>query len=488
MKSVLNRVDEMSADVEMPEGWAAVTLEDIGNLYCGQSPATKFVNTTRTGTPYITGPDQWDGDHLHVDKWTTDPRRIVPQGCIFVTVKGAGVGTIFPGVMGAIGRDIYAFKPAAEVLDSFVQCALEFTVSEIKKNAAGDIPGLSKDHLLKHGVKVPPREEQTRIMEAIDNLFVLTKSARDRLSRVPAILKRFRQAVLAAACSGRLTEDWRGEHAEVPTATVLLDRICNERPPTGRIKADNASEADFQIPDGWKFCSLEQIRANKPHAIKAGPFGSALTKKCYTQNGYKIYGQEQVIRGDAEYGDYYIGEEKFQELKACAVASGDLLISLVGTIGKVLVVPETFAKGIINPRLVKISLHPDIYPRYLAAYLASDLAMRMLRDKSHGGTMEILNLRMLRELPIPLPPQPEQYEIIRRVKSLVTIADAIELHVSSATVRADKLTQSILAKAFRGELVPTEAELARREGREYESASVLLERIKTEKASSDSGK
>jgi hypothetical protein len=139
------------------------------------------VNTTRIGTPYITGPDQWDGDELHVDKWTTDPRRTVPDGCVFVTVKGAGVGTIFPGVPGAIGRDIYAFKPAAEVHDSFVRRALEFTVSEIKRNAAGDIPGLSKDHLLKHAVKLPPREEQKRIIAAIDNLFVLSKSARDHL-------------------------------------------------------------------------------------------------------------------------------------------------------------------------------------------------------------------------------------------------------------------------------------------------------------------
>src|ERR1039458_2803321 len=208
-KVVVNRVDEESPDAEVPEGWVAATMEEIGDLYCGQSPATGFVNTTGLGTPYMTGPDQWNGSELHVDKWTTDPRRTVPDGCIFVTVKGAGVGTIFPGVRGAIGRDIYAFKPAVEVHDSFIRRAHEFTVSEIKRNAAGDIPGLSKDHLLKHSVNVPPPEEQKRIIAAIDNLFVLSKSARDHLSRVPTILKRFRQAVLAAACSGRLTEDWR---------------------------------------------------------------------------------------------------------------------------------------------------------------------------------------------------------------------------------------------------------------------------------------
>jgi len=80
-----------------------------------------------------------------------------------------------------------------------------------------------------------------------------------------------------------------------------------------------------------------------------------------------------------------------------------------------------------------------------------------------------------------VPPPEEQQEIVRRVRVLLQAAASIEERVSAATARADKLTQSILAKAFRGELVPTEAELARREGREYEPASVLLERIRSTK-------
>jgi type I restriction enzyme S subunit len=87
-----------------------------------------------------------------------------------------------------------------------------------------------------------------------------------------------------------------------------------------------------------------------------------------------------------------------------------------------------------------------------------------------------------------LPPLAEQLEIVRRVEALFKLADAIEKRVASATARAEKLTQAILAKAFRGELVPTEAELARQEGREYEPASKLLERIRAERENSSSGK
>jgi type I restriction enzyme S subunit len=80
------------------------------------------------------------------------------------------------------------------------------------------------------------------------------------------------------------------------------------------------------------------------------------------------------------------------------------------------------------------------------------------------------------------------HEIVRRVDALFQLADRVEKRVSAATARADKLTQAILAKAFRGELVPTEAELARQEGRDYEPASALLERIRAEREAGHDGR
>jgi type I restriction enzyme S subunit len=98
-----------------------------------------------------------------------------------------------------------------------------------------------------------------------------------------------------------------------------------------------------------------------------------------------------------------------------------------------------------------------------------------------GVAVRGVNIGDVRVLQIAVPSLPEQREIVRRVEALFKLADAIEKRVEAATKRADKLTQAILGKAFRGELVPPEAELARREGRTYEPASALLERIRAKR-------
>jgi type I restriction enzyme S subunit len=300
-------------------------------------------------------------------------------------------------------------------------------------------------------------------------------ACQQRLEKMPTLLKRFRQSILAAACSGRLTADWREENPNVKPASEILSQISKEREKVKLRKAKKISDGDeiefpFDIPKTWTLCFFDDLAAVKPNAIKAGPFGSSLTKACYVPKGFKVYGQEQVINGDPNFGDYYINEEKFKELQSCEVSAGDILVSLVGTIGKVLVIPEKFQPGIINPRLAKFSLHPTIVREYIANYLLSTLAKNMMSQQSHGGTMEILNLGIMRKLPIPLAPLAEQQEIVRRVAGLFALADQLELRLAQARGQVAKLTPSLLARAFAGKLVP--------QNPKDEPASALLERIK----------
>ena len=105
-----------------------------------------------------------------------------------------------------------------------------------------------------------------------------------------------------------------------------------------------------------------------------------------------------------------------------------------------------------------------------------------LLDAAYGAGKPGLSLDNVRRVAISLPPLKEQNEIVRRVEALFALAESIEARIATAGARAEKLTQAILARAFRGELVPTEAELARREGRSYESGADLLARIQAGRA------
>lgn len=103
-----------------------------------------------------------------------------------------------------------------------------------------------------------------------------------------------------------------------------------------------------------------------------------------------------------------------------------------------------------------------------------------MQVKSDGVSQSNINAKKLAAYECPCPPLEEQREIVRRVEALFALADSIEQRAQTATKQAEALTQSILARAFRGELVPTEADLARAEGRDYETAEQLLARIREE--------
>jgi type I restriction enzyme S subunit len=114
--------------------------------------------------------------------------------------------------------------------------------------------------------------------------------------------------------------------------------------------------------------------------------------------------------------------------------------------------------------------------------MLSPVVQKQIEALTSGANQPLFNLADLKRVVIPVPPRAEQQVIVERTQRLLALENMVTTHAGNALRHSDKLTQAILAKAFRGELVPTEAELARRAGRDYEPASVLLERIRAERA------
>ncbi|UUD62316.1 restriction endonuclease subunit S [Pseudomonas seleniipraecipitans] len=181
------------------------------------------------------------------------------------------------------------------------------------------------------------------------------------------------------------------------------------------------------IPESWELVSLKDLGTSFKPSIKAGPFGSSLTKASYVSEGYKVYGQEQVIRGDHTYGDYFISKAKFNELVACSVSPGDILISLVGTAGKLIVLPDDAALGVINPRLLRLSFDKGrVCPLFFKSLFETTAVQAYLERYAQGGTMGVLNAGVLRPIVIALPSLNEQAVISKTLSDIEALICSLD--------------------------------------------------------------
>lgn len=180
-------------------------------------------------------------------------------------------------------------------------------------------------------------------------------------------------------------------------------------------------------------------------SIKAGPFGSSLKKEFYVKKGFKIYGQEQVIKDDPTFGDYYINEERFNSLKSCEVHAGDILISLVGTCGKTMIMPENFEPGIINPRLLKITFDAEfIIPIYFKYFFGSDDLQKMLNSASGHSTMNVVNASMLKNVELIMAP----IELQNKFASFVEEIDKSRSRIQKSLEASQELFDSLMQEYF----------------------------------------
>lgn len=229
---------------------------------------------------------------------------------------------------------------------------------------------------------LPPLNEQQDIATKIDHETTRIDALIEKKTRFIELLQEKRQAMITQA------------------VTKGLD-------PDAKLK-DSGVEWLGQVPEHWEIKRLQFLCTG----VKAGPFGSSLTKDMYVSTGYRVYGQEQVIPGDFSIGDYYISPEYYSELSQYAVSPGDILISCVGTFGKIAVVPEDVEPGIINPRLIRIRVNKTVSPLYLTTLLRSGVVSEQFALWSRGGTMDIINIGILANIVLAIPPLNQQHSIL----------------------------------------------------------------------------
>ncbi|MFW6283611.1 MAG: restriction endonuclease subunit S [Minisyncoccales bacterium] len=184
-----------------------------------------------------------------------------------------------------------------------------------------------------------------------------------------------------------------------------------------------------------------------------GPFGGSLRKDMFVDEGYAVYEQGNVIKNNTVSFRYFISEEKFKEMKRFEVSSGDILMSCSGTIGRLAIVPSNNVPGIINQALLKISPNEKISTNYLRYTLYDYVLRNMLKHTTGSAIKNIVAVSILKKIKIPLPPLSEQKKIVARLDSLSQKVDQVKKLQKTTETELTTLEQSILHKAFNGELI-----------------------------------
>ncbi|CUB02270.1 restriction endonuclease subunit S [Marinomonas fungiae] len=319
-----------------------------------------------------------------------------------------------------------------------------------------------------------PLAEQKRIVEKLDQALAQVDTIKARLDGIPAILKRFRQSVLAAAVSGKLTEKWREENktAKVNFNEIKLikENLINNK----AIKKDLVAKKghlSYSAPKEWLCVKLSSV------ALKITDGEHKTPKR--EESGHYLLSARNVRDGYIALDNVdYVGNDEFLKLrKRCDPNKGDILISCSGSVGRVCLVDEDDKYVMVRSAALVRGIDEIIFNKYLMLALQSPLLQKNIEDSSRSTAQSNLFLGPIKELDIPLPSITEQTEIVRLVDQYFAFANTIEAQVQKAQQRVDKLTQSILAKAFRGELVPQDPS--------DEPADELLKRIATARAEAE---
>ena len=225
------------------------------------------------------------------------------------------------------------------------------------------------------------------------------------------------------------------------------------------------------MPEGWAWARLGALAH-----YKKGPFGSSITKAMFvpeSKDAIKVYEQKNAINKNVTLGNYFITKEKYEELKGFEVFPGDIIVSCAGTIGETFVMPNSMRKGIINQALMKISLYNSSIKDFYLIYF--DCKLKALANEQGYG-MALKNIPpfdILKQYLVPLPPLPEQRRIIYKINIISKVLTVIDNHIDKISIDISNIKSKILDLAIRGKLVPQDPS--------DEPASVLLERIRTEK-------
>ncbi|MCU4675248.1 restriction endonuclease subunit S [Catenovulum sp. 2E275] len=406
--------------IAIPASWKQTELGEILlSIVGGGTPSKSNPSYYQGNIPWMSVKDMNKNilndtvDHISEEAVENSSTNVIPPGTPIIATRMSLGKIVVANFDTAINQDLKALFPATGVERNYLIYWYRSISSKIEELGTGTtVKGIRLEVLKSLEFPMVPLAEQKVIADKLDKLIAQVETTKARLDRIPQILKTFRQSVLSAAVSGKLTEEWRGESLTI------------------------ADIADFQ--NGYAFKSDWFETNGEYQVIKLGNI----------RDGYL------AIENAAAYLKRDIAEDYIR----FTPNRGDTLISMTGTRFKqdygfgCLVGDET--NLLVNQRVGR--LIPDrsvVLPEFLNVFVRSELFRgQFFKGETGGVNQGNVGSKHIMSINVELPTLEEQTQIVRRVEELFAFADNIEQKANAALERVNKLTQSILAKAFRGEL------------------------------------
>ncbi len=505
---------------ELPRGWIARPLSELSEIN-PRHPSTVEPSTLVSFVPMPclseSSPDIGPTEDRPLGDVRTGYTHFADGDVLFAKITPCmenGKGAVARGLTNGMGcgtTELHVIRPTGALDPDYLyrflhQQQVRRDAAEIFTGSAGQLR-VPVSFIKELPFPLPPLTEQRRIVAALDAILGKVAACQARLAKIPTLLKRFRQSILAAACSGRLTADWRESVDTQESAEDLQQRIavyhreCWEGDQLTRMVAKDAlpkndkwktayiaptfqpNDEMRELPEGWHWNRIGLLGLDPLNTVQTGPFGAQLHNTEFTPAGVPVIAVGNLTgMGFEEKGLYFVSKQKAEQLSRYDVRSGDVLFARSGaTLGKVCVAPKVVNDWRMTGHILRVRLNTRfVLPEMVVYALHGDPSVRhQVNGNIRGITRPGFNTALLESIAVPVGPISEQHEIVRRVNQLFAFADKLESRYKTGQAHVDNITQAVLAKAFRGELVPTEHELAAREGRNFEPASALLERIKS---------
>ena len=467
--------------MELPERWEETTLGQIvlGISYGHTASSTE----TPVGPKFLRITDLQNNS---VD-WDTVPycecdsieKYKLKKGDIVVARTGATTGKSFliqhcpePTVFASyLIRLQTSTSCSPDYLAAFMQSDNYWKqITTVSKGTAQ--PGANASILATLSVPLPPLNEQRRIVAKIEELRERSQKARSHLSAIPNLCDKFRQSVLADAFRGDLTADWREQNPDVEPASVLLERI--------RVQDIELPDslALSELPEGWSWSNLGAV----------GKVSGGLTKNSKRDElplEFPYLRVANVYANSLDLSEVKTIKIHEGEYKRVLLQEGDLLLvegnGSIDQIGRVALWNGSIDPCLHQNHLIKVRFNPTEIGQYILLWLLSHQGRKYItRVASSTAGLHTLSLSKVSALPAPIASQCEQREIVKRIETLFQIVNRFEQEFNKSESQVNLLDRSILAKAFRGELVEQEPN--------DEPASILLERIRAEREQQAQGK